>query len=150
MEHLSFNVTESIAVKFNTNKERGNTGISIAIGYFGSNGYVVSVPLNDTQDYDLIVDDGSTLKKVQVKSTGQFRNGAHIVALFSVGGTNGKRYKTLKNTDVDLLFVLCSDGTMYLIPVSEINQVSSLNLRKKPSKFSQDGKSGYSEFIVTI
>ena len=41
---------------FNTNKEKGNSALGIAIAYFSTNGYVVSIPLNDTQDYDLIVD----------------------------------------------------------------------------------------------
>ena len=52
---------------FNTNKEKGNTSLGIAIAYYSSNGYTVSIPLNDTQDYDLIVDKDNVLKKVQVK-----------------------------------------------------------------------------------
>ena len=41
---------------FDTNKEKGNSALGIAIAYFSTNGYIVSIPLNDTQDYDLIVD----------------------------------------------------------------------------------------------
>ena len=40
---------------FETNKDKGRAGMSFAIAYFGSNGYTVSVPLNDTQWYDLII-----------------------------------------------------------------------------------------------
>ena len=40
---------------FDTNKEKGNSGIGLDIAYFTTNGYIVSIPLNDTQDYDLIV-----------------------------------------------------------------------------------------------
>ena len=36
--------------------------------YYTENDYVVSKPLGDNAPYDLIVDDGITLKKVQVKS----------------------------------------------------------------------------------
>ena len=54
---------------FKTNKEKGNTGLGIAIAYYSMNGYTVSIPLNDTQDYDLIVDKNNILKKVQVKAT---------------------------------------------------------------------------------
>ena len=39
-------------------------GLSIAIAYFGSNGYVVSIPLNDTQDYDLVVEKDNKFYKV--------------------------------------------------------------------------------------
>ena len=41
---------------FETNKDKGRAGMSFAIAYFGSNGYTVSVPLNDTQWYDLIIE----------------------------------------------------------------------------------------------
>ena len=43
-------------MKFITNKEKGNTGLGMAIAYFVANGYVVSIPLNDTQDYDLVIE----------------------------------------------------------------------------------------------
>ena len=42
---------------FNTNKEKGNSSLGIAIAYYASNGYIVSIPLNDTQDYNLIVEE---------------------------------------------------------------------------------------------
>ena len=41
---------------FESNKQKGNAGLGIAVAYYSSNGYTVSIPLNDTQDYDLIVD----------------------------------------------------------------------------------------------
>lgn len=41
-------------MNFNTNKEKGISGLGIAIAYFSTNGYTVSIPLNDTQDYDLV------------------------------------------------------------------------------------------------
>ena len=55
---------------FDTNKEKGNSALGIAIAYFSTNGYIVSIPLNDTQDYDLIVDKNNKVEKIQVKSTG--------------------------------------------------------------------------------
>ena len=33
---------------FKNNKEKGNTGLAMAIAYYGANGYIVSIPLNDT------------------------------------------------------------------------------------------------------
>lgn len=113
---------------FDTNKQRGNAGLSYAIAYFGCNGYTVSIPLNDTQDYDLIVDDGTSLKKVQVKSTSQTKDGRYLVSLKSCGGTKGAIYKTVKDTDIDLLFVLCSNKDAYVIPKEAITQCSTLTL----------------------
>ena len=52
--------------KCKNTKQQGNVGLGVAIGHFTLNGYIVSVPLNDSQDYDLIVD-CRTLYKVQVK-----------------------------------------------------------------------------------
>lgn len=114
---------------FDTNKRRGNAGLSYAIAYFGCNGYTVSVPLNDTQDYDLIVDDGISLKKVQVKATSQMKGGEYVVSLKSSGGTKGTIYKTVKDTDIDLLFVLCANKSAYLIPKEVITQRSALTLK---------------------
>ncbi len=53
---------------FKSNKEKGNTRLGIAIAYYSSNGYIVSIPLNDIQDYDLIVDKANELKRIQVKA----------------------------------------------------------------------------------
>ena len=38
-------------------KEQGNIGLGCAIQYFSQNLYTVSWPLNDSQDYDLIIED---------------------------------------------------------------------------------------------
>lgn len=35
-------------------KEQGTIGLGKAIAYFTSRGFVVSIPLNDSQDYDLV------------------------------------------------------------------------------------------------
>lgn len=87
---------------FNTNKEKGNSSLGIAIAYYSSNGYTVSIPLNDTQDYDLIVDKDNNLIKVQVKSSAcKTKYGNYQVALKSCGGTKGNTYKTVIETNVD-------------------------------------------------
>ena len=89
-----------------TNKQRGNCGLGIAIGYFSTNGYTVSIPLNDTQDYDLLIDKNNQIKSVQVKyTTFKTKYGNYQVALKSCGGTKGTTYKTVKDTNVDYLFV---------------------------------------------
>ena len=116
-------------MKFETNKEKGNTGLAVAIGYFGSNGYIVSTPLNDTQDYDLIIDLDNTLSRVQVKATNQTApSGSYKVSVRSCGGTNGGVYKRIVDTEIELLFILCGDKSMYLIPKDAITCVNSITL----------------------
>ena len=119
-----------------SNKEKGNSGLGMAIAYFSSNGYVVSIPLNDTQDYDILVDKGGFISKVQVKATGcKTKNNIYQVALKSCGGTKGKEYKTLVNTNIDYVFILNADLKMYLIPKNEIKNKSTINLGKKMDKY---------------
>ena len=121
---------------FNTNKEKGNSSLGIAIAYYASNGYIVSIPLNDTQDYDLIVDNDKTLKRVQVKSSGcKTKYGNYQVALKSCGGTKGKTYKTVIETGVELIFILTEIREMYLIPKNQIVNSSTLSLCEKYAKF---------------
>lgn len=123
-------------MNFNTNKEKGNSGLGIAIAYFASHGYIVSIPLNDTQDYDLVIDKNNILQRVQVKSTScKTKYGTYQVALKSCGGTKGKTYKTLINTNIDILFIVTEQMDSFIIPIEIINNKSTLNLCEKYSKF---------------
>jgi len=123
-------------MNFKTNKEKGNTGLGIAIAYYTSNGYTVSIPLNDTQDYDLIVDKNNVLKKVQVKATScKTKYGNYQVALKSCGGTKGDTYKTVIETNIDELFILTENMDMYILPIEEIKNKSTLNICDKYKKY---------------
>lgn len=121
---------------FSTNKEKGNSGLGMAIAYFTTKGYTVSIPLNDTQDYDLVIEKESKLETVQVKATGcKRKSGIYQVALKSCGGTKGNTYKTVIDTNVDYIFILTQEKEMYLIPKSAIQNRASINLCDKYSKF---------------
>lgn len=76
------------------NQQKGNAGLSLAIGYFGSNGYTVSVPLNDTQWYDLVIEKDGVFQTVQCKFTSS-KTGE--INLKSAGGTM-IRYLTILQT----------------------------------------------------
>lgn len=121
---------------FNINKEKGNSSLGIAIAYYSSNGYTVSIPLNDTQDYDLIVDKDNVLRKVQVKSSScKTKYGNYQVALKSCGWTKGRTYKTIIETNVDEVFILLENLEIYIIPVEEIKNKSTLNICNKYHKY---------------
>ena len=115
---------------FNTTKEKGNAGLSMGIAYFGSNGYTVSIPLNDTQDYDFVIEKDNIFKKVQCKSTGTKNpSGTYRVKLCTYGGANGGTYYgTVKDSSADILFVLVENGDKYVIPVSQISNVGQITL----------------------
>ena len=132
------------------NRSKGRAGLAVAIGYYGSKNYTVCVPLNDTQEYDLIVDDGKSLKKVQVKCTGRRnKRGRYEVAVKSCGGTKGAVYNHVKDTDIDILFVVCTNGWLFEIPKEKITQRSTINLYTEKSKFSCS-KEDYSQFFVSF
>lgn len=119
-----------------TNKQKGNCGLGIAIGYFSTNGYTVSIPLNDTQDYDLLIDKNNQIRSVQVKyTTCKTKYGNYQVALKSCGGTKGVEYKTVIDTQVDFLFIATDNIDMYLIPIKDVKNKSTLNLCEKYRKY---------------
>lgn len=123
-------------MKFDTNKEKGNTGLGIAIAYYTSNGYTVSVPLNDTQDYDLIVDKNNIIEKIQVKATScKTKYNVYQVALKSTGGTKGNTYKTVIDTKIDKLFIVTDKLDIYIIPIENIENRTTLNLCDKYKKY---------------
>lgn len=106
--------------KCRNTKAQGTVGLGSAIEYFTRNNYIISLPLNDSQDYDLIVDDGNKLQKVQVRtSDAKSKHGSYNVSVRVSGGSATKRNQIRKaGTDMkyDLLFALCGDGSKYLIP----------------------------------
>lgn len=116
---------------FETNKDKGRAGLAAAIGYFGMNGYTVSIPLNDTQDYDLIVDNGKELLKISCKATST-RNpsGISIVGLRNCGGSAGAVYGRENEKDIDYVFVLNEEQEMWLLP-KEVLTSNSMSLGEK-------------------
>lgn len=102
---------------FETNRDKGRAGMAMAIAYFGANGYTVSIPLNDTQWYDLVIEKDGEFKTVQCKATG---SAANEIILTSTGGTKGTTYDSVLNHPVDYLFCLDKDQNMFVIPVEEI------------------------------
>lgn len=119
----------------NNNKQTGRIGLSMAINYFTLNGYTVSLPMNDTQWYDLVVEKEGVFKTIQCKAT-QTEDG--IIDFRSHGGTKGTTYDNLLNhSELDYLFCVNKDLQMWLIPIKEITTFRQLTLRTKPTKNNQ-------------
>lgn len=120
-------------------KIQGNIGLGAAIKYFSALGCVVSLPLNDSQDYDLIIDDGDSLHKVQVRTTNYITKiGNYVVNLRVLGGNSKSNYvhKTANQIIYDILFVLCGNGDAYVIPKKDIQHLSNaLTLCKQYRRF---------------
>ena len=95
-----------------TNKQKGRAGLSLAIAYFGCNGYTVSLPINDTQWYDLIVEKDGIIQTVQCKFTNSKNK---EINLKSNGGTAGTAYDSVLNHPLDLLFCADGNGNLFLM-----------------------------------
>ena len=101
-------------------------------------GYIVSKPLADSYRYDLVIDDGKKLRKVQVR-TGRLREGSVIFNCFSTHSQRGGGAQTRPyHGEVDFIAVHCPQtGKTYLIPESELAH-SQMHLRVDPTVNRQD------------
>ena len=99
-------------------KNIGRIGLSMAINYFTVKGYTISIPMNDTQWYDLVIEKDGTFQTVQCKAT-QTESGE--IDFRSTGGTNGGVYDNLLNhSELDYLFCVNKNLDMWLIPIKDI------------------------------
>lgn len=109
-------------------------GVAAAIFHYTKAGYTVCLPATDAARYDLIVDDGLKLQRVQVKSTGhKTEAGSYKVQLATQGGNRSGSHekKYITADECDLLFVYALDGTMYQMPVDMIAGMGNICLGKK-------------------
>jgi len=119
----------------NSNKQ-ADVGLGAAIRYYSSQGMTVSLPLRDSQDYDLVVDDGK-LKRVQVKTaTSSSDYGVPVAYLKTNGGNRSGtgKVKKFNNKKVEILFILTNDD-MYSIPSKKVKSKTKLNLGKEMDKY---------------
>lgn len=116
-------------------KQTGRIGLSMAINYFTVKGYTVSIPINDTQWYDLVIEKDGKLETVQCKATATENS---EISLRSTGGTKGTAYDNILNhSELDWLFCVNKDLDMWLIPVKDITSTKQISLRKEPNKNNQ-------------
>lgn len=90
------------------NSIQGNMGLGKAIEYFTSRNISVSIPLNDTQKYDLIADIDGKLCKISVKTSRYTENEgkSYSVQLRNTGGSSGKiSYRMFENDSCDYIFI---------------------------------------------
>lgn len=123
-------------LNFKKSKKQGDMGLGAAIGYFTKVGYTVGIPLTDSQDYDLIIDDGKSLKRVQVK-TCNFKRKSYEVNLSIKGGnrTGIGKIKQFNVANSDYLFIVTNSSEQYLIPTKILIAKYNLVLGPKYSKY---------------
>lgn len=108
---------------FKNSSLQGTHAVSVAMTYFTMRGYIVSLPLNDIQPYDLIFERDEKLYKVQVKSCK-----GNCVELRTT--TNNNKKVPIKPEKFDYLFVLNGSYNTFLIPSASIKTFTQIDLRK--------------------
>lgn len=119
-------------------KKQGDVGMRYAIAYYSRLGWTVSIPITDSQDYDLLVENtDNNILKVQVKTSRYLtEGGTYQVSLKTCGGNkSGQTIKKMDKNYIDLVFVLVDDGSCYSIPTEKIESSGSMNLGDKYSEF---------------
>lgn len=121
---------------YKNTKKQGDMGLGAAIGYFTKVGYTVGIPLTDSQDYDLIIDDGNQLSRVQVK-TCNFKRRSYEVNLSVKGGnrTSVGKIKKFETSNSDYLFIVTEDSEQYFIPTKMLVAKYNLVLGPKYQKY---------------
>ena len=122
-------------MQLETNKQKGRIGLSMAINYFTIQGYSISLPLNDTQWYDMVIEKEGKFQTVQCKCTGTANN---AISLHSCGGTKGTTYDNILNhSELDILFCVDKDFNMFVIPFKDLiksGNTKQISLRLEPPK----------------
>jgi len=113
-------------------KEKGDFAVSQSIGKFYSMGFEVAMPIGDRKPYDLIIDNGEELFKVQVKYAGKSSRSKHVAYLRITGGNQSFNYaKKYKDDDFDYLYIYTADNRHYLIKWREIKVRNAINIDDK-------------------
>ena len=96
-----------------TTQRKGDIATARAVATFTAMGYDVSIPLTESAAYDLVVDDGHQLARVQCKFANDRRRQVDLRRIHS--NSAGYVVKRASEGSYDWLFVLDGGGSEYLI-----------------------------------
>src|SRR5262245_5634523 len=95
-----------------TTQRKGDTAPARAVATFTAMGYDVSIPLTESAAYDLVVDDGERLWRVQCKYTSDPGRRVDLRRIHS--NSNGYVVKRSPERSYDWLYVLHEADCEYL------------------------------------
>jgi len=109
-------------------QSQGNIGMGRCIAYYTDLGYTVCLPMNDCQEYDLVVEYPDGLKKVQVKTTRyKNRQGNYAVNLRTMGGSKSASNWKLPN-NYDILWAINELGEIKTWTKEELGDKQSITM----------------------
>jgi PD-(D/E)XK endonuclease len=128
-------------------REKGNLTEAKILAALVAAGYLVSIPFGDGHKYDFLIDDSSSLWRVQCK-TGRVKRGVLIFNSYSQSGNGATKqgYYGL----ADLFAVLHSEsGEVYLVPVEKFGS-TGISLRLVPTVNGQVQKINWAvDYLLT-
>jgi hypothetical protein len=111
-----FNYISNSANECASPSGKGNLSESKVLTAYIQAGFTVSMPFGGGAPYDLIIDTGEKLLKVQVK-TGRLRNGCVLFAAQRIRGHHGTQRYKYRAGEIDLFAVYCPDNDqIYIVP----------------------------------
>ncbi len=125
-----------------TTQRKGDIAVAQAIASFTKFGYDIALPITESAAYDLIVDTGSLLARVQVR----FTTDGDVDLRRIHSNSQGYVVKKSKPNAYDWLYVLTGNGGEYLLKECFVNRRSvkptegyrlSKHLLNKTELFSQ-------------
>jgi hypothetical protein len=99
-------------------------------------GYVISVPFGENMRYDLVIDNGNRLSRVQCKS-GRLRRGAVVFKTSSSYAHHRSAAEPRRHYQgqIDFFGVYCRDTDgVYLIPIEDVAPTCEAFLRVEPAR----------------
>lgn len=117
---------------------KGNLSESKVLTAYLEAGFIVSLPFGNGAPYNLMVDTGYRILKVQVK-TGRLRNGCILFAAQRISGHHGTRRRKYAEGEFDLFAIYCPDNDqIYVMPM--LGELAEGRLRLKTTRNNQRQK----------
>ena len=114
-------------------KVKGEISESIILATFIRSGASVSLPFGENQRYDMVIDNGSRLFKVQCKSAYKEQGREGVIVFQTCSCWKGGRKDYVDEID---LFAIYSDdtGKVYIVFIDEAPSGSTMTLRYQTPK----------------
>ena len=113
-----------------------------AIAYYTQAGYEVLVPLGDNTKYDLVVDNGNALLRIEVKTTTSVEVKNPKVMLRTMGGNQSwnKAAKWITKENADAVFIAdLVRNRDYHFPIEIVEGMSNITLWEKYDEYCVNG-----------
>ena len=124
---------------FNEKQIRGITTELICMQKFIELGYIVSVPYGNNSRYDLLVDNGKTIWRIQCKTAKLYDNGSyHIQTCNKITNATKRKTKHYTKDEVDFIASIIEDQ-LVIIPVELIENSTGKRFRTELPKFGTTG-----------